>query len=176
MNKVDIAQNIQVLNQVNVRDDHRMVRCKICFSFQWEWKHKAETTQNQQSIQPFQVDLQNRNEPLAHIENNNEISDLDHLNENVMKPLAEATWKHSGTMLEKENIPPEETTILIAKWKTKTTREKIQFSKLNKLVSKKVKNKEQIFKNRRLRQIKNIVEEGKGFKAAYNFFFQGSFH
>ena len=81
-------------------------------------------------IQPFQINLSNRHEPLAHLQNDNEVSDINYLHENVMKSLAQTAQKHRGVRLKTQNISLKETRKLMAKRrqiKHPKTRERIQF-------------------------------------------------
>ena len=144
INRIDVAKDTQVLNGVNVGNDHRMERCKIQVKFQQE-RNKIFHTKPQplrahkNSIHLFQIDLQNRYDALELHQNSDEVNNLSNLYKNILESLIEAAKEHRDVRPDRNNHFSEETRNLIKKRRQlrrpKTAREKVEFAELKKAIN-----------------------------------------
>ena len=95
----NIVKNVDVLNQVNVGSDHRMVRCKIQINTKQE-RRKLFFSRPEQfkipeaAIPTFQIELKNRFNILESLEDqSNDENSLDTMNKNIIVPLKEVAKK-----------------------------------------------------------------------------------
>ena len=172
VDKNNIVKNFVVLNKVNIDSDHRMIRCKVQIDSKQERKRLFHSKPEplrvcKQIVNEFKIDLQNRYAALEEQQDdsNNSISLSDIIN-NITEPLIGAgkKWKSSTKRNSKFS---EETKNFMEKrrnLKTPTTaKEKIEATKLNKLIRKKQRND---LRKHKATTIQRVIEQGKSFKMA----------
>ena len=173
VDKHNIVKNVDVLNQVNVGSDHRMVRCKIQINIKQERRKlffsRPEHIEIPEALIPtFQIELKNRYEILENSEdqNNNE-NDLENLNNNIIAPLKEVAKKFQDRKPPHNSKFSEETKNLMRKRRNlkspSTMREKIEAAELNKTIQKK---QREDLRNRTTEIIEDVIKQGRGFKTA----------
>ena len=181
-NKQSIVKNVDVLNQVNIGSDHRMVRCKIQINTKLERRKlfysRPEHIKVQEAHTPtFQIELKNRYEILESLEDQNNDNDenyLTNLNNNIVIPLKEIAKKFQDRNIYQYNKFSEETKDLMKKRRNlkppSSMREKIEAAELNKTIQKK---QREDHRNRTTKIIEDVIKQGRGFKTAKEKLSQG---
>ena len=165
--KNDIVKDIQVLNQVNVGSDHRMVRCKVQINTNKERRKMFHTKPQplnipKEHVQSFKLELKNRFRILTEQDSTN----INELSSKMTTSIIEvaSTFKPMG----KQPISKisDETKNLMEKRRNlkppTTTREKIEEAELNKLIKKKRREDRRRYTTA---VIESTLEKGRGFKA-----------
>ncbi|XP_066963543.1 craniofacial development protein 2-like [Macrobrachium rosenbergii] len=179
VDKHNIVKSVDVLNQVNVGSDHRMVRCKIQMNIKQERQKiffsRPEHIKIPEALKSiFQIELPDRYEILENLEDQNiNENDLENLNNNIIIPLKVVAKKFQDRKPSETSKFSEETKNLTKKRRNfkppSTVREKIEAAELNKTLQKK---QRQDLRNRTA-EIIEAIKRGSEFKTAKRKLFQG---
>ena len=169
----NIVKNVDVLNQVNVGSDHRMVRCKIQINTKQE-RRKLFFSRPEQfkipeaAIPTFQIELKNRFNILESLEDqSNDENSLDTMNKNIIVPLKEVAKKFQSRNPSQNSKFSEDTKNLMKKRRAlkppSSAREKIEAAELNKTIQKR---QREDLRKHTTKVIEDVIKQGKGFKTA----------
>ena len=168
--KHQIVKNVEVMNELNIGSDHRMVRCRVKIDTKRERRHLFHHTPEPLRESPFYVEeftikLQNRNAALEEEDGNINETTVNNP-KNVVKPLV-ATAKEFATPRKIAKKCSRETLDLTEKRKNLQTPtsawEKVEAAELNKTIKTK---QRQDFRKHRTELIQEVIKQGKGFKMA----------
>ena len=168
--KHQIVKNVEVMNELNIGSDHRMVRCRVKIDTKRERRHLFHHTPEPLRESPFYVEefrikLQNRNAALEEEDGNINETTVNNP-KNVVKPLV-ATAKEFATPRKIAKKCSRETLDLTEKRKNLQTPtsawEKVEAAELNKTIKTK---QRQDFRKHRTELIQEVIKLGKGFKMA----------
>ena len=168
--KHQIVKNVEVMNELNIGSDHRMVRCRVKIDTKRERRHFFHHTPEPLRESPFYVEefrikLQNRNAALEEEDGNINETTVNNP-KNVVKPLV-ATANEFATPRKIAKKCSRETLDLTEKRKNLQTPtsawEKVEAPELNKTIKTK---KGQDFRKHRTELIQEVIKQGKGFKMA----------